>query len=121
MEGRYFFVRAVLEIPVQCLSTPFGFGCWSTLSRTNFEKYLDGFDSGDFADWGPWTGWLSNQLYDYIGTEPEGVWVYPQAERQRPRLIMEDATHPLGVDQANGVTAEKLLAIIAHYGHAPEG
>ena len=59
MDGRYFFVRAVLEIPVQGFTQPFGFGCWSTLSRENFEKYIGGFDDGDFADQGPWTGWLS--------------------------------------------------------------
>ena len=120
MGGRYFFVRSVLEIPIQGFSTSFGFGCWSTLSRENFEKYLDGFDTGNFADWGPWTGWLSNQLYDYIGAEPEGVWVYPQADRQRPLLIMQDATHPLGIDQANGITPERVLAIFDHYGHRPE-
>jgi len=121
IDGRYFFVRSVLEIPVHGFSAPFGFGCWSTLSRENFEKYVDGFDEGDFADWGPWTGWLSNQLFDYIGMKPEGVWVYPQANRQRPKLIIHDPTHPLAADQANGVTPEHVLAIFEHYGHSPEG
>jgi hypothetical protein len=37
--GRYFFVRGVLEIPVHGFAEKFGFGCWSTLSRENFEQY----------------------------------------------------------------------------------
>ena len=44
LEGSYFFVRAVLEIPVHGLADKFSFGCWSTLSRENFDKYLEGFN-----------------------------------------------------------------------------
>jgi len=119
MDGKYFFVRGVLEIPVHGLSDSFGFGCWSTLSRQNFDKYIGGFDDGAYPDMGPWGGWLCNQLDDYIGTDPETLWVYPQLNRQRPRLRIQNATHPLAIDQANGITAERVLAIFARYGHVP--
>jgi hypothetical protein len=119
MDGRYFFVRAVLEIPVQGLAEKFGFGCWSTLSRENFEKYLNAFDTGTHEDWGPWTGWLSNRLADYIGTRPEAVWVYPQPDRQRPTLCIMDSEHPLAIAQEEGLSPERMLEILAHYGHAP--
>jgi hypothetical protein len=121
MGGRYFFVRSVLEIPVDGVAEKFGFGCWSTLSRENFEKYLAAFDDGDFSDWGPWGGWLSNRLADYIGTDPEAVWVYPQRDRQRPTLLVQNPGHPLAIDQQHGITPERMLEILAHYGHAPSG
>jgi len=60
LDGKYFMVRAVLTIPVQGVEGVFGFGCWSTLSRENFDKYVEGFDNGDYPDWGPWSGWLCN-------------------------------------------------------------
>jgi hypothetical protein len=120
MDGRYFFVRGVLEIPVHGFAEKFGFGCWSTLSRENFEKYVEGFDDGVFADWGPWSGWLGNRLGDYIGTEPEAVWVYPQPHRQRPTFRIMDSGHPLAIDQEKGITPERLLAIFEQYGHAIE-
>jgi hypothetical protein len=117
--GKYFMVRAVLEIPVHGFAKPFGFGCWSTLSRVNFDKYIEGFDDGFYPDVGPWSGWLVNQVADYIGTKPEGAWLSPQTDRQRPLLQTQDPTHPLAIDQTNGITAERVLEIFAQYGHAP--
>ena len=117
--GEYFMVRSVLEIPVHDVAKPFGFGCWSTLSRANFDKYVEGFDDGAYPDMGPWSGWLVNQLADYIGTKPEAVWLSPQADRQRPLLHIQDPAHPLAIDQTNGITAERVLEIFARYGHAP--
>ena len=119
MGGAYFFVRGVLEIPVHGMPDTFGFGCWSTLSRGNFDKYLHGFDDGDYPDMGPWSGWLGNRLFDFIGTDPEPLWVYPQPNRQRPRFRIQDPAHPLAVAQADGIGAERVLEIFAHYGHAP--
>lgn len=119
MGGQYFFVRAVLDIPVHGIAEKFGFGCWSTLSRENFDKYVAGFDDGAYADMGPWTGWLCNQLADYIGTQPLGVLVYPHLDRQRPTLRVMDVHHPLAVDQEGGVEAERILEIFEHYGHKP--
>jgi len=119
IDGCYFFVRGVLEIPVHGFAEKFGFGCWSTLSRPNFDKYVDGFDGGNFADWGPWSGWLGNQLADYIGTDPEALWVYPQADRQRPTFRVQDPEHPLAIDQEEGITPERLLEIFEQYGHGP--
>lgn len=52
LEGEHFFIRSVLEIPVHGLAVPWGFGCWSTLSRANFEKYVAGFDDGEYGDGG---------------------------------------------------------------------
>lgn len=117
MGGKYFFVRCVLEIPVDGLAEKFGFGCWGTLSRHNFELYIDGFNNGDYANMGPWNSWLSNQLLDYIGDEPEACSMYPQLDRQRPVLLLADEQHPLGLDQRNGVSAEAILEIYRFYGH----
>jgi hypothetical protein len=60
--GDSFFVRGVLEIPVHGLAEKFGFGSWSSLSRPNFDLYVERFDDGDYAGLGPWSGWFSNRL-----------------------------------------------------------
>ena len=117
--GKHFLVRGVLEIPVHDMPDTFGFGCWSTLSRANFDKYIHGFDDGNYPDAGPWSGWLCNQLFDFVGTDPEVVWVYPQPERQRPRFRIQDPAHPLAIAQAEGISAERVLEIFTHYGHSP--
>lgn len=118
--GEYFMVRAVLPIPVIGLKDQFGYGCWSSLSRENFEKYLDAFDTGEYEVMGPWTGWLMNRLAE-IAEEPDpiAVNVQPRQGRMRPELWVMDEEHPLGAAQQQGVTAEKILEVFARYGHAP--
>ena len=117
--GEHFLVRCVLEIPVHGMADPFGFGLWSSLSRENFDLYVDGFDSGHDAGLGPWTGWLCNQAADYVGTEPLPLWVEPQPSRQRPRLFVADEQHPLAIAQEQGISPERVLEIYAFYGHGP--
>lgn len=120
MDGKYYFVRGVLEIPVRGMPDTFGFGCWSTLSRANFDKYLYGFDDGEYPDEGPWSGWLSNQLFGFVDTDPEPMWVYPQSNRQRPRFRIQNPAHPLAIAQTESITADRVLEIFAHYGHTPK-
>ena len=117
LDGKYFMVRAVLMIPVVGLDDAFGFGCWSTLSRENFEAYIADFDTGEHADRDAMSGWLCNQLADYIGTDPLAVWVKPRPDRQRPLLWVMDNDHPLAIAQETGISAERVLEIFSHYGH----
>lgn len=120
IDGKNFLVRAVLIIPVQELEEDFGFGCWSTLSRENFERYVADFDTGSDPDAEPWSGWLCNQLADYVETDPVAVWVKPRPDRQRPLLWVMDDDHPLAIAQDEGISAERVLEVFEYYGHAPQ-
>lgn len=117
--GEHYFVRCVFRIPVHGLESAFGFGIWSSLSRRNFDSYVEGFDDGDFPDRGPWSSWLSNRLAAFPDTLAQLCWMHPQQERQRPRLSLDDPAHPLAIAQRDGITAERVLEIYAAYGHAP--
>ncbi|MBN8846186.1 MAG: DUF2199 domain-containing protein [Sphingomonadales bacterium] len=117
--GEHFFIRCVFPIPVHGLRDRFGFCIWSTLSRENFGRYVDGFDRGGYGDAGPWCGWFSNSLRGFPETINQGCWVQPRAARQRPVIHLDDADHPLSIAQQNGITPERLLELYAEYGHAP--
>ena len=120
LDGKYFFVRSVLEIPVHGLDAPWGFGCWTTLSRVNFDKYVAGFDTGEFEDDGPWFGWLCNQLKIYFeDPDPIALDVFPQPDRKRPKLIVQDEEHPLGRAQREGICAADMLTLLRALGHGP--
>lgn len=121
LDGKYFMVRAVLPIPVNGIDGDFGFGCWSTLSRENFDKYVDGFDTGDYVDMGPWSGWLMNELATLVEEpNPLALWVEPRANRQRPLLWIQNQEHPLAIAQDQGITPDRMLEIFRAYGHGPE-
>ena len=119
LDGKYFMIRAVLTIPVHGMDEPFGFGCWSTLSREHFEEYLEDFDIGHDGEAPLWSGWLCNHLADYVGKEPLAIWVQPRPNRQRPLLWVMDDGHPLAVAQEEGISADRMLEIFEIYGHGP--
>jgi hypothetical protein len=106
LNGEHFFVRAVMTIPVEGTKDDFGFGCWSTLSRQNFEKYLESFDSVRPSQEELWSGWLCNRLAVQGGADPVGVWVQLRPGRKRPLLWVMDDDHPLAKMQENGLSAE---------------
>lgn len=117
--GEHLFIRCRFEIPVHGLEHPFAYGCWSTLSRENFERYVDGFDSGADPGMGPWFGWFSNSLRGFGETLNQPCQVHPQPGRMRPKIELEDPTHELARAQADGITPERLLELYAAYGHGP--
>ncbi len=115
--GEHFLVRCVLEIPVHGLEERFGFGCWGTLKRENFELYLDHFDAGTVPEGVPFWSWLCNRLRPFDLAEPLGCWMFPQPNRQRPVLKVEDRDHALYAAQDKGIAPEELFAIYASHGH----
>jgi hypothetical protein len=120
LDGEHYFVRCVLELPLIGLEGQgFGFGVWSTVSPKNFPLYVDSFDSGEQGHLGPWFGWFSNRLKDYPETLNLKCQVRPQAGRQRPLIELELTDHPLAIEQRQGISVERLMAIYDANGHKP--
>jgi hypothetical protein len=118
LDGEHYFIRSVLKLPlVGAPGEYFGFGVWSSLSKKNFKKYMETFDSGEQEELGPWFGWFSNRLRGYPDTLNLKCQVHPQAGRQRPSIELEPSDHPLSRDVLDGITYERLLEIYAAYGH----
>jgi hypothetical protein len=118
LEGQHFFVRATLQLPIQGSGgRQFGFGVWTTLSRQNFERYVENFDGGEQSELGPWFGWFSNRLEGYPDTINLKCQVHPRSGRMRPRLELEPTDHPLAVEQHTGITFDRVLELYAINGH----
>jgi hypothetical protein len=118
LENEHFFVRCVLSIPIVGSSgESFGYGVWSTLSKKNFDIYVDGFDKGDYEKQGPWFGWFSSGLKGYPDTLSLKCHVHPRHGRERPLVELEDVGHPLVHEQREGISFDRLLEIYALYGH----
>ena len=116
LNGEHVFVR--LQLPViGAPDTFFGFGVWSTLSKTNFDLYLNTFDSGDQGHLGPWFGWFSSRLNGYPDTLNLKCQVVPRDARSRPYVELEPTDHPLAIEQRDGITFDRILEIYALYGH----
>lgn len=117
IDGKYFFVRAVIELPIADSAERFAYGVWTSLSEKNFNAFLETFDSGDQGGLGPWFGYLCNALKGYPDTLRLELDVRPSDGRQRPKLYLRDESHPLAAEQRDGVSLDRLLEIYALNGH----
>ena len=118
VDGEHFFVRCVLELPVVAVpGQRFGFGIWSSLSKTNFDLYVDSFRRSKRDHLGPWKGWFSNRLAGYPDTLNLKCKVAPQDSGQRPLIELEPTDHPLALEQQHGITFDRILELYALSGH----
>jgi hypothetical protein len=115
-----FFIRGCLEIPTVGHDEPFSWGAWCSLSRQNFERYVEVFDDPHPSGIGPFFGWFSVRVPTYPDTLRLKVKVHLRDHRTRPRFELEPTDHPLAVDQREGISLVRLQQIYEENLH-PEG
>lgn len=114
--GQDFFVRGTLEIPVHGREQPFVWGVWVSLSRPNFERYLETLQ-GPSVDAGPFFGWFCNKLAGFPDTMLLKTNVYFRSGHLRPRIELEPTDHPLAVQQREGMSEEEVRRILEVHLH----
>jgi hypothetical protein len=117
LDNEHYFVRCVLELPILGADQALGFGVWSSLSRDNFGRYVENFNSDDRGTLGPWFGWFSNGVPGYPDTLNLKCRVHPRGGRSRPLIELEPTDHPLARDQRYGIRIDRLIEIYAACGH----
>ena len=113
----YFFVRGVMLIPILVSDEHFGFGLWSSVSRQNFDRYVETFGSESQSSLGSFFGWMSSQISGYPDMLRLQVRVKPRDAGWRPLLELEPTEHPLAFEQQNGITMERVNEIVGPYLH----
>lgn len=111
---RHFFIRGVLYLPITGADQPLGIGAWSTLSEANYRRYAESFEDDGQSRLEAMFGYLANRLPFYPDTLNLRLDVLPQDGRRRPHLRVQSvhADHPLYADQANGLDAGRLAALL---------
>lgn len=108
-DGMHYFIRVCLEIPIHGVSQPFLWGVWVSLSKKNFDRYVETYEKPDTDD--QYFGWLCNHLPCYKNTFALKTRVHPREGKTRPYIELEDTEHPLSVDYHNGISIERAQEI----------
>jgi len=111
IEGRDFFVRGVIQIPVHDYEHTFDWGVWVSQKKENFELYREHFSDG--VQIGPFFGWLSTRI-DYYAQDTLNLKtsVHYQTNGQRPSSKVEPTNHPLAIHQRDGITLNEAWKIV---------
>lgn len=114
IEGRDYFVRGVIQIPIHNNEQTFDWGVWVSQKKENFELYRDHFNDG--VQIGPFFGWLSTKI-DYYSEETLNLktMAHFSSNGRRPLIVVEPTDHPLALDQRDGISLEEAWKIVHSY------
>lgn len=108
-------IRATLDIPIHGASDPFCWGVWVTQSGDSFQRYVETF-SGDQSDDGSF-GWLAVTMPYYNSNLPGEPFESLACDIEwgptgkRPKVILQDSTHQLVLDQREGINWDKAIQL----------
>lgn len=112
IQAQHYFVKGLIEIPVVGSNEKFSWAVWVSLSRDNFSRAADLWDSPQRGDEEPYFGWLSTDLGVYSpSTVNLKTRVHTRQVGQRPFVELEPTDHPLAVEQHTGITMERIREI----------
>ncbi|MFB6837594.1 DUF2199 domain-containing protein [Streptomyces sp. NPDC056361] len=112
IRGQHFFIRGLIEIPVIGSQDVFSWGIWVSLSRDNFARALEVWNTEGREAEKPYFGWLSTELALY----PESTInlktnAHTRPVGKRPFIELEPTDHPLAVEQRTGITQDRVHEI----------
>ncbi|MFE5588659.1 DUF2199 domain-containing protein [Kitasatospora sp. NPDC056531] len=113
IKGEHFFVKGLIEIPVIGSADVFSWGVWVSLSKANFARTVDLWESAGREAEPPYFGWLTTELPVY---SPSTVNLKTNAHTrpvgQRPFIELEPTDHPLAVEQREGISQDRVREIV---------
>jgi len=112
-----YFIRAVLEIPIQSSDEHFVLGVWTTLSSTNFERERLLVSDAARVNEPAYFGWFANQLWQYPNTLNLKCNLITNEPGMRPSIQLEPTEHPLSVDQRQGITQTRFHELVEEFMH----
>lgn len=115
VDDEHFYVCGCLEMPVAGHSDVMVVRVWAEIDMEDFLKYQDLLDVGERESYGPYAGRLSAPIPTYQETEGLELEVKIRNHATRPLLVISQGTHPLGVEQREGMPLQRLQAIYAYF------
>jgi hypothetical protein len=114
IEGRDYFIRGVIQIPIHDYEDTFDWGVWVTQKKENFELYREHFNDG--VQIGPFFGWLSTKI-DYYSEDTLNLKTraHFSTNGTRPLIELEPTDHPLAIHQREGITLAEAWKILHSY------
>jgi hypothetical protein len=111
VDAKDFYLRGRIVVPVIGLDEPFVWGIWAEVSPKNFVRTNELWTIEGREMEPPFPGWLNSQLPVFGDTYNLELSVQTQPVGQRPHFMVLDRDHPLGAEQRDGITMERVEEI----------
>jgi hypothetical protein len=112
LDGDRFFIRGIAFVRILESDKRFGWGLWAEVSAAVFWRYLDLYEV-DGRDEPVAAGRLANTPVGYPSLEGHPVDIAFATARERPRITLHASTHPLSLEQQDGIAITRVHEINA--------
>ncbi|MBI2920907.1 MAG: DUF2199 domain-containing protein [Planctomycetes bacterium] len=119
IDGKNYFLRGLVQIPVKDGPEPFQWGVWVSVGELPYRRALDIWLEEGREKEPAYPGALATELPDYPPTTGLKVMVHTRPVGQRPLLEVAAADHPLAVERRDGVTMTRVREINEFFVHGP--
>jgi hypothetical protein len=120
IDGKDFYLRGRILVPVIGLDEPFIWGVWAEVSPKNFLRTNDLWTMTGREMEPAFPGWLNTELFLFGNTINLEVSVQTQVVGRRPHFTVVDQNHSLAIEQSNGISLERVEEIAATVLHAQD-
>jgi len=101
VDGKHFFVRGHIELPVTDTGEVFIWSVWVSLSEQSFDQMCESWDLEGREKAEPYFGWLMTMLP-----------CYPDTLHLKTNVQIQPSDHQLSNEQQNGVTMDRVHEIV---------
>ena len=115
--GDRHFVRSLIELPLRRDDRCFGWGVWARLSRADVAEIAARWNDPDAAG-SAYPGWLASELPAYGRTRDLPGTVRLRSVDELPAFELADASHPLAVEQREGISLDRARELADPYRQA---
>ena len=112
IEGRDFFLRGLIHLPIIGSGETLCWGVWGSLSEENFETFLVKGDDPTRVELPHMFSWLSTQIPEYPDTLNLKMYAHIQKPDWRPIFALQITDHPLAQEYHHGITPERVKEIM---------
>lgn len=111
LDEEHCFICGNIELPIQESDKIFSWDVWVSVTREDFQKTLDLWESEERQNAPPIFGLIANTLPGYSETQNLRVAIHSREVGRKPFLQLEPTDHALAIEQREGISPQRIKAI----------
>ncbi|WP_128003656.1 DUF2199 domain-containing protein [Piscinibacter defluvii] len=107
LDGKRFFIRALLPLPIAERERPYNVGIWVEVSQQTFERVYELWDDEEQAEEPAFNAEVANDIPIHPPSLGLSASLSLTGPTTRPVVSLSPAEHPLVGEQLRGITAHR--------------
>jgi hypothetical protein len=119
IDEREFYLKGLLEIPVHDVDERVVWGIWISVSPESYARFAALFADATREAGQHFLGWVCGEVPGYASTHGLKAKLHVREYPMRPWVELEPTSHPLALDQRQGLAPHRAIAIAQGLLHPP--